>query len=207
MADLNPVATALLVVDVQNDFVHEDGRSGLGADLAPLQAAAAQVNRLVGAARAAGTRIVFIRVEHGGDVDSAPYRARYGRRGMTPEDTLCHRGSWGAQLYERLAQPLPGEAQLVKHGYDAFAVPELEGLLEGWGIRSVVVTGVVANLCVRATAFSAFERGYFPVVPRETTASIDPEVAERTLADIEAWYGEIVGVDEVLAAWMPGVSS
>jgi nicotinamidase-related amidase len=145
--------------------------------------------------------IVYVRVEHGPDVDTAPYRARYERRGMTPEHTLCHAGTWGAQLDDELRPPRPDDVQLVKHGYDAFGVPELSALLRERSIRSVVVTGVVANLCVRATAFSAFEQGFFPVVPRESTAAVEEGVAERTLEDISNWYGEAVSVDQVLAAW------
>jgi ureidoacrylate peracid hydrolase len=199
---VRPPSTALLVVDVQNDFVHPDGRSGRsGTDLGPLQAAVVQINRLVDAARESGTAVIYIRVEHGPEVDTAPYRARYGRRGMTPGDTLCHAGTWGARLYEELRPPRAADLQLVKHGYDAFSVEELPALLREGGVGTVVVTGVVANLCVRATAFSAFERGFFPVVPRESTASVEDGVAERTLEDISHWYGEVVSVDEIVAAW------
>ena len=199
---VTPSSTALLVVDVQNDFVHPDGRSSrTGTDVSPLRAAVDQINRLVDTARQSGVLVVYVRVEHGPGVDSAPYRARYDRRGMTPDDTLCHTGTWGAELYEELREPRGDEVQLVKHGYDAFRIPELPALLHGRSIATVVVTGLVANLCVRATAFSAFEQGLFAVVPRESTAATADVVAERTLDDIADWYGEVVSVDAVIAAW------
>jgi ureidoacrylate peracid hydrolase len=199
---VRPPSAALLVVDVQNDFVHPEGRSGrTGIDVSPLRAAVVQINRLIDAARESGTPVIYIRVEHGAEVDTAPYRARYEHRGMTPGDTLCHAGTWGSALYEDLRPPRAADLQLVKHGYDAFSVEELPAILRERGVGTVVVTGVVANLCVRATTFSAFEHGFFPVVPRESTASVEDGLAKRTLEDISHWYGEVVSVDEIVATW------
>lgn len=199
---VEPAATALLIVDVQNDFVHPRGWVGRGAaDMRPLQEAALQIGRLVDAARAVGVPVVYIRTEHGPQVDTAPYRARYARRGMTPEATLCHAGTWGSELYPDLRPPVAGDTVLVKHGYDAFTVEALTVLLRERSIRNVVVTGVVTNLCVRATTFSAFERGFFPVVPEEATAASDVEVKHRALQDISDWYGAVLPVDEIIGVW------
>ncbi len=195
-------ATAVLVVDVQNDFVDDRGRVGLsGSDMRPLQAAVGEINRLITAARENDARIVYIVVEHGGTVDLPPYQARYAQRGMTPEDTICHEGTWGAQRYSGVLPPEQGEPQLVKHGYDAFQISDLETTLRGWGVRTVVVTGVVTELCVRATVFSAFEKGFFAVVPRELTASLDPESARDALSSIEHWYGDVIALDDLITTW------
>lgn len=204
---IDPGTTALLIVDVQNDFVDERGRIGReGADVSSLQAAIEQINRLVDAARAVGAPVVYVRTVHGPEVDTAPYQARYERRGMAPDDVLCAAGTWGAELASALRPPGPDEAVVVKHGYDGFSTHELPALLQRRGMRAVIVTGVVANLCVRATTFSAFEHGYFPIVPQESTASTDPDVARAALGDIASWYGETPTVDEVLAAWRVGAS-
>ena len=197
-----PSATAVLVVDVQNDFVDDRGLVGLsGSDMRPLQAAVGEINRLIAAARGNGVRVVYVVVEHGGTVDLPPYQARYARRGMTPEATICHEGTWGAQLYSGVLPPEHGEVQLVKHGYDAFQISDLETTLRRWGVRTVVVTGVVTELCVRATAFSAFEKGFFAVVPRESTASLDPESARDALSSIEHWYGDVIALDDLISTW------
>ena len=196
------MTTAVLVVDVQNDFVADAGRVGRsGSDMRSLQAATREINKLIAGARAASVPVFYVSVEHGGDVDLAPYQARYARRGMTPEDTICHTGTWGAALYEELTPPARGEARFVKHGYDAFQVPELQPELEERGIRAVIVTGVVTELCVRATVFSAFERGFFPIVPRECTASLEPDRAHEALETIDRWYGEIVSLSDLLESW------
>jgi len=203
-----PAETAVLVVDMQNDFVADGGRVARdGDDMRPLQDAAREINRLIAAARDAGAHVVYIVVEHGGDVDNAPYRARYERRGMTAQDTICYAGTWGAELYSELTPPAAGEPRLVKHGYDAFEIPELTDELRRRGVRAVVVTGVVTELCVRATTMSAFESGLFPIVPRETTASGEPDVAREALESIERWYGEVVGLDELLQRWSASVGT
>jgi ureidoacrylate peracid hydrolase len=197
-----PTETAVLVVDVQNDFVDDAGRVGAaGTDMRPLQAATLEINRLIGAARGVGARVFYITVEHGGEVDLPPYQARYARRGMTPDDTICHTGTWGAELYSALTPPTGADRRFVKHGYDAFQVEDLQSELERFGIRAVVVVGVVTELCVRATAASAFERGFFPIVPRECTASTEPDRAREALESIERWYGDVVALNEVLESW------
>ena len=203
-----PAETAVLVVDVQNDFVDDKGRVGRGGvDMRPLQHSVTDINRVIAAARQAGAYVFYITVEHGPQVDNAPYQARYERRGMTPGDTICHAGTWGAALYDKLTYPKPGEPRFVKHGYDAFEIPTLAGELHRRGVRALVVTGVVTELCVRATVMSAFERGFFPIVPREATASDEPDVAEEALVSIERWYGEVTSVDEVLERWHAAIAA
>jgi len=203
-----PSETAVLVVDVQNDFVDDRGRVGSdGTDMRPLQAATREINRLIDAAREAGAPVFYIGVEHGSRVDNAPYQARYERRGMTPEDTICHAGTWGAELYGELSPPRAGEPRFIKHGYDAFQVPELLEEVRSRGVRAVVVTGVVTELCVRSTAMSAFEKGLFPIVPRECTASTEPEVAREALESIERWYGEITSLEDLLVRWRASVGT
>jgi ureidoacrylate peracid hydrolase len=197
-----PDQTAVVVVDVQNDFVHPKGKGGAeGADMTPLLNASAAINRLLVAARSRNVQIAYVRTEHGPDVDVPPYQARYQRRGMNPEDTLCHGGTWGAELFTDLLQPRPEDLVVVKHGYDAFQRTPLAELLRERGVRTVIVAGVVTNLCVRASAYSAFEQGFFVVVPRETTDAVTPELKARALEDIDAYYGEIVSLGDVLAAW------
>jgi ureidoacrylate peracid hydrolase len=198
----SPSEAAVLIVDMQNDFVDDKGWVGRGgSDMRPLQQAAEGINRLIAGAREAGVPLFYITVEHGHGVDNDPYQARYERRGMKPDATICHTGTWGAALYDKLSAPRPGDVCLVKHGYDAFEVPQLADELRHRGVRTVVVTGVVTELCVRATAMSAFEKGFFPIVPRESTASDEPDIAREALSSLERWYAEITSVDDVLQRW------
>jgi len=199
---ITPNRTALVVVDAQNDFVHPDGKGGLaGRDLKTFPAALAAINRLIGEARQSGVECLFVRVEHGPRVDLPPYRAKYEPRGMYETDTLCHEGSWGAQFIDSLAGPLPDERTFVKHGYDPFSVPDFEATLKDGGYENVMVVGFVTNLCVAATVASAFERGYFVIVPEDCIAASNGVAADVTLATIRDFYGEMVDSAEVINVW------
>ncbi len=197
MASLS--SAALLVVDIQNDFVHPAGKVGEATgDMSPLLSAVDSINRLIATARQVKVPIVYIQVTHSPELDAPSYRARYTRRGMTPEDLLCADDSWGAEFYDGLTPPEPGDLALTKHGYGAFTSGELGDYLRDNSLDTVIVTGVVTELCVLATVSGGFEAGFHVLVPRETTASVDIDAANAALSLIDKFYGTIANVDELL---------
>lgn len=107
-------------------------------------------------------------------------------------------GSRWVEIDPRIG-PLPGEPVLVKRWASAFAMP-LASLLAASGVDSVVVTGTSTSGCVRATVVDALQHGYRPTVPREAVGDRNPAAHEASLYDIEAKYGDVVGLDEILAA-------
>lgn len=192
---------ALIAVDVQNDFVHPDGKAGRGGDdMRPLLDAVAGINRLIQFARRSAVPVVYVRVTHSPHVDNPAYRARYATRSMSIDDLLCAEGSWGADLYPDLEPPAPNELVVTKHAYDGFAVETLPAHLQRLGVDTVIVTGVVTELCVMGTVAGGFEHGFHVVVPREGTGSTDPAAANAALALIAAFYGTVVTMEEVIAA-------
>ena len=192
--------SAVVVVDIQNDFVHPAGKVGVqpDTDMTPLLSAVDEINRLIVAARDTSTPVAYVRVTHSPSVDAPSYRARYEIRGMSPDDLLCADGSWGADFFEGLLAPETGDLVVTKHGYDAFAVDHLAARLRELGVDTVIVTGVVTELCVLGTVTGGFEQGFHIVVPRETTASVDSEAAEAALKLIAGFYGTVVSVDECI---------
>lgn len=192
---------ALLAVDLQNDFVHPDGKVGRGGnDMQPLHDAVDGINRLIQAARASAVPVVYVRVTHSPAVDNAAYRARYALRGMSTDDLLCADGAWGAEFYPELEPPIAGELVVTKHAYDGFSVDDLPAHLAALGVDTVIVTGVVTELCVMGTVAGGFEHGFHIVVPREGTGSVDPAAAEASLALVAAFYGTVTSIDDVTAA-------
>ena len=188
---------ALLVVDVQNDFVHPDGKAGQAhGDVEPLLAAVDAINGLIRVARAAAAPVVYVQVTHSPVVDNPAYRARYAARGMSPDDLLCADGSWGAELYEGLESPLADDLTVTKHAYDAFAGGGLSEQLTSLGVDTIMVTGVVTELCVQGTVSGGFERGFHVIVPREATGSVDPDAAAAALALVTKYYGTVATVEE-----------
>ena len=156
---------ALIVVDMQNDFVEEGGTLRVPDAKATLPA----IGRLLELARGAGTKVVFTQDTHDdGDPewDIWPEHAR--------------RGSWGWRIVD---EPEPREDELViqKVRYDAFYGTHLDHLLRLWGVDTVVVCGTVANICVHYTAASAALRWYDVVIPRDATSALEPFDLEASL--------------------------
>jgi ureidoacrylate peracid hydrolase len=198
---LAPSRAALLVVDMQNDFVHPDGWAARHQPDGPsLRHVIPPINRLIEAARAAAVPVVYILMEHGPAIDLPNYRARYAARGME-DDILCAAGTWGARLDGDVTSPGPGDLTIVRHSYDAFAGTPLHALLRERRVESVVGTGVVTNLCVQTTIQHAFALGYYVVVAEDATATGDPAVQAVTLANFRQYFGPVVSSDAIRLRW------
>jgi nicotinamidase-related amidase len=156
--ELDPRTTALVVVDMQNDFVADGGSLQVPDAAATVPVIAGLLDR----ARRAGARVVFTQDTHGpGDPEFA----------IWPEH--AREGTWGWEIVADLA-PQPGETVLRKPRYDAFYGTPLDHLLRVWRVRTLVVCGTVANICVHYTAASAALRWYDVVVPRDAVSALEP---------------------------------
>jgi ureidoacrylate peracid hydrolase len=199
-AQLSPGRVALIVVDMQNDYVHPRGRVGRsgGPDY---EQATAEINRLVALARAAAVPVVYTLTEHGPGLDLPAYEPMRAKRRPTDDEGVCVAGTWGAALIDGINPPGDADQIVVKHGYDAMAVAELPARLHAAGIDTVVVTGVATNVCVAATIAGAYERGFLVVVPREATMASNPAARQASLRHIDRYYGDVVPVGVVADSW------
>ncbi|WCB91607.1 Peroxyureidoacrylate/ureidoacrylate amidohydrolase RutB [Baekduia alba] len=155
---LDPAKTALVVVDMQNDFVADDGSLQVPDARATVPVIAALVARF----RAAGARIVFTQDTHrAGDPEFA----------IWPVHAV--EGTAGWAIVEELT-PLPEDTVIRKPRYDAFYGTALDHLLRQWGVSTLVICGTVANICVHYTASSAALRWYGVVIPRDAVSALDP---------------------------------
>jgi nicotinamidase-related amidase len=162
---VDPARTALIVVDMQNDFVCEGGSLRVPDAEATIPAIAA----LLELARGHGMRVVYSQDTHReGDPE---WR-------IWPEH--AREGSWGWELVDALA-PKPEETVLRKVRYDAFYGTPLDHLLRLWGVGTLVICGTVANICVHYTAASAALRWYDVVIPRDAVSALDPFDLESSL--------------------------
>ncbi len=193
---------ALLVVDVQNDFAHERGKAaGMGMDMDPTHQAVARINRLILAAREARIPVIFLRTEHSHQTDRPNFKARYQLRGFDPEDLLCATGTWGAELYEKLEPPITYEPIVTKFGYDGFQDTALDAVLQNRGVKTLVMTGIVTNLCVQTTAEHGFGLGYGVVIVKDATAGSNPKAHEAALGNLGAFFGPVVESDSLIGLW------
>ena len=181
---------ALLVVDVNRGFT--DPASPLVCDLDEVVAAIA---RLVSAFRDAGLPVVFTTVAY----DEAAKQAATVFIDKVPALLVLEEGSEWVEIDPRIA-PRADEPILVKHWASSFFGTPLSSILTSHGCDAVVVTGASTSGCVRATAVDALQHGYRVVVPREAVGDRNDAAHDANLYDIDAKYGDVVAVDELLEA-------
>jgi ureidoacrylate peracid hydrolase len=178
---VEPARTALLVVDLQNDFCHSDGYfAGIGFDVRPCADAAARMRPVVPQARALGLTVVWTMSTNADPPVHRLLPHRFRREGVEgrPPDRFVP-GSWGWQLVEGL-EPEDDELVVRKPRYDAFLRTSLEDDLRNRGIDTLVVGGVITNCCVDTSARSAFMRGFDVLVLEDCVATF---AEERDLHD------------------------
>lgn len=190
-ARLEPARTAVLVVDMINDFCVEGGAMVLpGAE-----ALYGPQNAVAAAARQAGSPVVFIIDSHRTNVRSdREFRIR------TPH---ALEGTWGARLVDALDQR-EDDIRIVKRRYSAFYNTDLHLTLQDLGVDTVIVIGVVTNICVRSTVHDAFFEGYDVVVPEDCVAATGPREQASSLYDIATHFGMVSHSAEVVEALTRG---
>lgn len=178
--------TALLVVDVQNDFAHPDGNLYVdeGEQVVPV------INREIDAAREAGALIVYTQDWH---PETTPHFEKDG--GIWP--VHCVKETWGAEFHDDLAVsgPVVQKGADGGDGYSGFSVrdPEsgdehetrLDGILREHDVQRVIVTGLAQDVCVKETVLDARDKGYETVVLAAATRPVDLEEGDGARA-IEA---------------------
>jgi maleamate amidohydrolase len=180
---------ALLVIDVNVGFTDPD--SPLVCDLEDVVVA---IRRLLDEFRSAQLPVVYTTVSYseGDKVAAAAFIDK------VPALLTLEAGSRWVEIDPRIA-PLPHEPVLNKLFASAFFGTPLASLLASAGCDSVVVTGASTSGCVRATAVDALQHGYRPAVPRDAVGDRNLAAHEANLYDIDTKYGDVVGVDDVIA--------
>ena len=197
---IDPATTALLVVDVQNDYIHPKGYiAKIGGDISAGVAMVPRLLQFVDAARAAGVYIVHTRNWHRPETDSPAWLDRLARGGRTQKDRACVANTWGAEFYDLV--PQPGEEIVSKFRYDAFLGTNLEFLLRARKIKTVICIGTATNICVESTARAALMRDFHLVMVEDCCASPDEDLHRATLKTLKHSFGEVTTADQVEAIW------
>ena len=179
---LEPGRTAVLVVDMLNDFLDEAGAMPLPAG----QRLYEPIRRLLAAARGHGASVIWVCDTH------PPEDREFEKR--TPH---CLAGTWGAQIVDAL-EPRDDEYRVPKRRYSGFFETDLDLRLREQRVSTLVLTGVVTNICVRSTAHDAFFRGYDVIVVQDCVAATSDREQDSSLYDIDTHFGTVAGLEEVL---------
>ncbi len=201
---LDPARCALVVIDMQRDFIERGGfGESLGNDLTPVAAIVPTVAALIGLFRSRGWTILHTRENHAADLSDCPPAKR--NRGepalrigdVGPMGRILVRGEPGAAIVPECA-PAPGEIEIDKPGKGMFYATEVDAILKARGVSQLVFAGVTTEVCVQTSMREANDRGYECLLIEDATASYFAEFKAVTLAMIRA-QGAIVGWTTPLA--------
>ena len=203
-----PGRAAVVTVDVQNDFCHEQGFLGkLGAPMHSIQAMVPRLAGFLDAARAHAVPVIHVISHHDEQYASPVVTEQKLRHGLPMEldgrprrdAPYCLKGTWGAELYAIDAQP--GEEIVVKHRYSGFHNTNLDLVLRSRGIQTVILTGVATNACVESTARDVYMHDYYLVFVSDGTATTSQAAHDATLTNIDQFFGEVANSDAIMRAW------
>jgi biuret amidohydrolase len=195
--DFDPATTALLIIDMQRDFVLPGGFGELlGNDTSLLLKAVEPTERVLQKARETGMLVIHTREGHRPDLTDCP-AAKLTRGGQTfigtegPMGRILVRGENGHDIIHQL-YPVDGEPIIDKPGKGSFHATDLHQILSDRGIKTLIVCGVTLEVCVHTTVREANDRGYECVVLSDCVASYFPEFQRVGLEMIKA-QGAIFG--------------
>lgn len=201
---LPAAATALLVIDLQRDFLSPDGYfARKGYDPAPLRAILPAVNRLIEAARAAGLLIVHTRQGYRADLaDMTPYeRWRRRRAGLEGTDILL-RSSPGYEIVPEISRA-DTDVVIDKTANGAFTHTDLEHVLRAKGVTHLFFTGCTTDVCVHTTLREAHDRNFQCCLVEDACASGDAYAHEAAIHMVtveDGIFGTVARTDDVVAA-------
>jgi biuret amidohydrolase len=204
MTELLKGRTALLVVDMQHDFLDKDA----GCYAPGSEEIVPRVARLIDAAREAAFPVIFTQEAHrpggvdaGREADSGAGAGYPGGGPGSPVPPHCVEGTRGIEIVDELA-PIPGDLRISKRRYSCFLGTDLDLLLRNLGVETLLVTGVDSNVCVLWTVGEAFQRDYHVRVVEDCVAGSNAEEHEAALLIMRALVsgGRSVVSEDVIAA-------
>ncbi len=193
--EFEPATCALVIIDMQRDFVDPGGfGEALGNDVSLLRRAIAPTQKVLASARATGLFVVHTREGHRPDLADLPPskklrgKLKSGIGDAGPMGRILVRGEYGHDIIDEL-KPAAGEPVVDKPGKGAFHATDLDAMLKNRGIRQLVVCGVTTEVCVNTSVREANDRGYDCLVLEDCTGSYFPEFQKMGIAMIKAQGG------------------
>lgn len=196
---VNPKHTALVVVDMQNDFVHGKGniKYPQESSINPIEKMTPFLVRFIDTCRKISIPIFWIITYHGRYLDLPAYKARMARRKEAP---LVMEGTIGANLINELS-PQREERLFVKHGYDGFTGNDLDMSLKNHGISTLIMSGTATDVCVDATLKHGFHLGYYIVAGSDIMATETEGAQDMYLMNVKKHYGLVATSIEITKIW------
>jgi ureidoacrylate peracid hydrolase len=194
----DPRHAALILVDVQNDFVSPQGSAAKrGEDVSAAMTMIPNLTKLIAEARKVGLTIVYIRTTHSEWTDTPSWIYRGSQKSGL---NTCREGTWGADFYTGI-EPAATERVVIKHRYSAFINTDLNTVLRAKNIQSVLVCGVATNVCVETTARDAYMYDYYVTLIDDCSAAYEAKLHLGTLENIRRHFGLVASSGAVIDTW------
>ena len=201
--ELSKERTALVVIDMQRAFLEDEGSlAKAGIDIGGLKAALEPCQRLLASARQAGVPVIHTRYVYRSDYADGGILVNYIMPQLREVDSLAA-GTPDIEIVDELA-PVDGETVIDKNRPSAFYATNIEPLLNGLGVDSLVVCGVTTNICVETTVRDASQRDYKVFVPKDATGELEQLRYDGALAGMAWVFAKIVDTDDVISVWGQG---
>lgn len=191
-AQLDPAHTALLVIDIQNDFCAPGGflQRERQFDFSAYVPMVDRIEHLAGIVRRLGMPVIWLRSIYDFRYLAPSHIAKRGIEGC------CLEGSWGAEFFR--IRPDPADPVVDKHTFNGFHETSLDALLQARGIRTLLFTGVATNVCVESTLRDAFFRGYHVVLVEDAVGSGNPVGHAGTLSTVRVNFGSVLACADLV---------
>jgi nicotinamidase-related amidase len=200
--DLPKGKTAILIMDCQNDIVHEDGKmaafsKGAMPRIIKERGVLGTIAKLAAAGRSAGVPIIHVRHAYRPDYLDLPQNMPLLR--SMKQGELLKDGTWGAEVHKEVA-PQPADIVLNKTRVSSFYASQLEAILSAQGITHLVLTGIATDGVVEGTARDGADRGYYIVIPEDTCATMSEEAHRVVLKGVLGFLATVCTADDVIKA-------
>ncbi|NDW03653.1 cysteine hydrolase family protein [Jiella pacifica] len=207
--EIDLARTALLVVDMQNDFLHPDGWfAGRGVDISPLSTVVPAIRDLSASCRAASIPVVWVNWGVGHGADGLPANVLF--RGKRKADATGYgepgalrEGSWGAAVADELA-PEATDLVVPKQRFSGFHETRLDSVLRNLGVTTLLFAGINIDRCVFETLTDAGARGYDCLLVEDACTTVSPPEISRAITWlIEELHGFVIRRDHIVEALTP----
>ncbi len=195
--------TAILVMDCQNDIVHEEGKFGGALTGGAMPRAIKEknvfgnINKLMVAGRAAQVPIIHVRHVYRPDYADLPGNVRVFQ--AIKQAQALQEGTWGAEIHADLT-PKPSDWVITKTRVSSFYASPLEGILQAQGITHLVLTGIATDGVVEGTARDGADRGYSIIIPNDCCVATSEEAHRVILGGILSFLTTVCMSDEIIQA-------
>ena len=196
---VTPEHTAVVVIDVQNDFCHNDGvQSKRGMDTRLVQEMIPHLSEFLTEARKYHALVIFVRTICT-EWSISPVAVE--RLMKFPEHLRFFplEGTWGAEFYQ--VSPQDCDCVVTKYRYSSFHGTSLELILKSRGIRTLIITGVATPVCVESTARDGYMKEFFVTLPKDCIAGRSLEEHNAALSITDKFFGQVVASQEIVSTW------